>query len=276
MKRADRDCSQHPVMSFRVFLFLNVFAFLLIGSWLFPITRYYWDEIDLFIFTSLNAWIPVLGPGFSQVLAVVCHKRFDLIAALLIGLPCLIPGFIFPKTNTYRYWFLLFFTLGCVAILTGGNWNIFHRMSPSLVVESANGLIGVAFETKTHSHDSFPGNHGIVLMTWLSFILLFSRRNTVKLVAVLFVLLLLTPRMTVGAHWFTDNLVGGTTVALIMLSWICFTPVRILPDKLADYLLPRFQKFFITRMSGTEGFQPVSSQSEKNLKAVAGSVKNGK
>ncbi|EKE03763.1 MAG: phosphoesterase PA-phosphatase related protein [uncultured bacterium] len=225
------------------FLALNIIAVLLLGSWLLPETRFLWDKLDLAIFSSLNSLIATFGKDFSFLLAITCHKKFDLIMLAVIMLLSIIPGFLFPKKDFHRYIFVLGFLILCLVAIAGQNLGLFHRLSPSLAVETANRLIGITFETKTISNDSFPGNHGMVIMAWLGFILLYSQRYSSKLIALSIGMLFLLPRMTVGAHWFTDNFVGGASFALIFLAWINFTPIKALPIKLADFIVSKFQAF---------------------------------
>ena len=33
------------------------------------------------------------------------------------------------------------------------------------------------------------------------------------------------PRLIGGAHWFSDDLVGGVFLALFSVAWVCYTPL---------------------------------------------------
>jgi membrane-associated phospholipid phosphatase len=233
-------------------LTFHVIAILLLGSWLLPETRFLWDKLDLTIFSTLNSLIPTLGKDFSFILALTCHKKFDLIMLAIIAILSSIPGFLFPKKDFHKYIFTLGFLILCLVAILGQNLGLFHRLSPSLVVETANKLIEVSFETKTMTHDSFPGNHGMVIMAWLGFVLLYSQRHSTKFFAIFIGVLFLLPRMTVGAHWFTDNFVGGASFALIFLAWINFSPVKALPIKTADFIVSKIKIFSNTSFKEDE------------------------
>ena len=112
------------------------------------------------------------------------------------------------------------------------------------------------FEIKDRSSRSFPGDHASVLLLWVTFLSVFSKgkqRVLVCLTGLFFIL----PRLIAGAHWLSDNLVGGGFVVLQTLAWgYC----SIFGDKLYQLLerlakpvlralqyLPLINKFSIVR-----------------------------
>jgi membrane-associated phospholipid phosphatase len=76
---------------------------------------------------------------------------------------------------------------------------------------------------KDASKDSFPGDHGMMLIIFACFIWRyfgFSRFLIATAIVVIFSL----PRIMAGAHWFTDVAVGSMSVVLVGLSWWLLTP----------------------------------------------------
>lgn len=77
-------------------------------------------------------------------------------------------------------------------------------------------------EIKDRSSRSFPGDHASVLLLWTAFLSLFTRGKRLLLVWLTGIFLLL-PRLVAGAHWLSDNLVGGGFVVMQTLAWGYYT-----------------------------------------------------
>ena len=113
--------------------------------------------------------------------------------------------------------------------------------SPSLVLSPANRLSELAphIPAKDGTSNSFPGDHGTIVLCWLGLFILSSRRplaiGAVALLSVLFML----PRLVAGAHWLSDNLVGSLSITILTLSWCYCTPLlQWLTDKSLRVLEP--------------------------------------
>ncbi|MBN3860483.1 phosphatase PAP2 family protein [Neisseriaceae bacterium PsAf] len=89
-------------------------------------------------------------------------------------------------------------------------------------------LLGV----KDGSKRSFPGDHAAVLMLSASFFFHFSSQYWQKILIWLVAIFLMIPRLIGGAHWASDNYIGGTVVALLAFSWVFYTP---LGSKISKY-----------------------------------------
>lgn len=97
--------------------------------------------------------------------------------------------------------------------------------SPSLVLQPftllahTNGL-----NAKDASHTSFPGDHATVVATFVYLLWAFAGRRY-GWVALGIAVVACLPRLVAGAHWLTDDLVGGLGTALISVPCVVFTPV---------------------------------------------------
>lgn len=107
--------------------------------------------------------------------------------------------------------------------------------SPSLVLHPftllarTNGL-----DPKDASHTSFPGDHATVVATFVYLLWAFAGRRYGGVALVIAVIACL-PRLVAGAHWLSDDLVGGVGTAFVTVPWVVFTPVG---PWLVDHLAP--------------------------------------
>ncbi|ELO6405044.1 TPA: Kdo(2)-lipid A phosphotransferase, partial [Escherichia coli] len=82
--------------------------------------------------------------------------------------------------------------------------------------------------------DSFPGDHGMMLLIFSAFMWRYFGK-VAGLIALIIFVVFAFPRVMIGAHWFTDIIVGSMTVILIGLPWVLLTP-------LSDRLITFFDK----------------------------------
>lgn len=92
------------------------------------------------------------------------------------------------------------------------------------------------WELKDRSGASFPGDHASVLLLWALFMAHFTRGGRRLLVAALAVLFML-PRLVAGAHWGSDDYVGGLALALSVTSLGLSTPLAAWFARQGDRLL---------------------------------------
>ncbi|VDZ77930.1 Inner membrane protein yeiU [Salmonella bongori] len=110
------------------------------------------------------------------------------------------------------------------------------RASPTLSFEHiyrVSELLHVP--TKDASKDSFPGDHGMMLLIFSAFMLRYFGK-TAGIVALIIFVVFAFPRVMIGAHWFTDIVVGSLTVILIGLPWWLMTP-------LSDRMIALFENY---------------------------------
>src|SRR5699024_7766501 len=93
-------------------------------------------------------------------------------------------------------------------------------LQPFTMIASATGL-----DVKDSSHQSFPGDHATVVATFVYLLWAFAGRRY-GLTALLVAIIACMPRLVAGAHWLTDDVVGGLGMACLTVPWVMFTPVR--------------------------------------------------
>src|SRR5699024_3876990 len=95
-----------------------------------------------------------------------------------------------------------------------------------------------SLHVKDSSTVSFPGDHATVVAT---FIYLFWALAGWRygLVASVIAVVASMPRLVAGAHWLTDDVVGGIGTALATVPWVVFTPMT---GRLCDVLAPKLAR----------------------------------
>ena len=111
-------------------------------------------------------------------------------------------------------------------MVSGLRWT--RRFSISLTTWSASTPL-------TPSKDSFPGDHGMMLLIFASFMWRYFGRRAFAIALVIFVVFAF-PRVMIGAHWFTDIAVGSLTAVLIGAPWVLMTP-------LSDKVITLFERY---------------------------------
>lgn len=216
-------------------ILLNLIGFGLFFSWYLPENHGFWFTIDSTIFHYFNQHLGS-NPTFLHWVAIINNRAFDVVSLLAMG-------------SLFLYFFMkedpagrrrLFF-MGIVMLICGVALNQIGRVipvdrpSPTLTFSNiyrVSELTGVP--TKDSSSDSFPGDHGLMLLIFSGFILRYFTRWAFA-VAILIMVLFSLPRIMIGAHWFTDIYVGSVSLACIGLSWILLTPA-------SDYLIDKIDR----------------------------------
>ncbi|MBT9431275.1 phosphatase PAP2 family protein [Candidatus Sodalis endolongispinus] len=193
-------------------------------SWYLPAHHGFWFALDSRIYHAVNHQA-VRHPLFADLLAITNHRVFDLCSLLAMG-------------SLYLHYFLhadaagrhRMLAIALAMIITAlvlnqlGHLVPVSHVSPSRYFKATPGVVSIAeltrIPTKEFSSDSFPGDHGMLLMIFAAFMLhYFGRRGFLQ--AVLIVLFFSTPRILIGAHWFTDVAVGSLSIVLVGLGlWL--------------------------------------------------------
>lgn len=229
----------------RQFVLLQLISILLLASWLLPSTKALWLSIDTPTFRLLNGSLGHL-PAWDFLWALLSTRVADLLAAVVMLCSLVLGGLVFEQQHLRRallgFIALLIFTLVVRTLFTRliTSSNLQHA-SPSVFfgdgfsLSAAFPWIEQVLEIKDRSSRSFPGDHASVLLLWMAFLSLFSRgkkRVTIWLVGLFFIL----PRLVAGAHWLSDNLVGGGFVVLQTLAWGYYTAAGSLIYRVLDSL----------------------------------------
>ncbi|TCL07280.1 phosphatase PAP2 family protein [Sodalis ligni] len=220
---------------------LNLAGVVLFFSWYLPPDHGFWFTIDSSIFLHFNR-LMTQSHAFALFLAVTNYRAFDAIALLFMGAMYFYYYHRSGREERYRM-----LSIGIVMLLSAVVLNQLGHLlpvshpSPTLFFENDPRVARVSqfvdIPTKDASADSFPGDHGMMLMIFAVYMWrYFGRRAFIGGLAILMVFSL--PRLMIGAHWFTDIAVGSLSVLLVGLSWWLLTDAC---DKLVNrinHLLP--------------------------------------
>ncbi|BEO62304.1 membrane protein [Serratia marcescens] len=216
-------------------LFFNLLGVALFLSWFLPANHGGWFTLDSAIFFFFNRHLAT-DPSFLHLVAITNNRAFDVISLLAMGL-------------LYLYFYLkqgaagrrrLVIT-GVVMLLTAVVLNQLGHLlpvkhpSPTLTFDNINRVSELTgIPTKDASGDSFPGDHGMMLIIFSCFMLRYFGRSAFA-IALLITLVFSLPRVMIGAHWFTDIAVGSLSVVLVGASWVLMTPC-------SDWIIDRLNR----------------------------------
>lgn len=214
-------------------LILNVLGIALFLSYYLPANHGFWSPIDSSIFFYFNQHLAT-NLTFLHLVAITNNRAFDGISLLAMGLLYL--SYYIKRDTAGRRRMIL---IGLVMLLTAVVLNqlghllpVSHK-SPSLSFPGVNRVSELTgIPTKDSSGDSFPGDHGMMLLVFSCFMLRYLGKAAFG-VALLITIIFSLPRLMIGAHWFSDIAVGSLSVVLVGASWWLMTPAS---DKLVDWL----------------------------------------
>jgi membrane-associated phospholipid phosphatase len=211
------------------FLSFQLFSLLLLSSWLLPTTKELWQQWNHSVFYFLNGSL-ASSDHWSFLWALLNNRAADLIPVIAI-FPLLLKSNLIFKSTEVRQGFiglcllmilmLIFRSLLDKTAKTMG-WT---GNSPSLELmpfTSLEALYPQLFP-KVSAGSSFPGDHASVLIIIACYCLLHVINRWSLFVFGLAIVFML-PRLFSGAHWLTDQVVGGTLIAFFTLAWGRFTP----------------------------------------------------
>lgn len=205
----------------------NLLSLLLLLSWLLEPSRGLWLALDEQFFWAMNRSLH-WGEGWQRFWAIANNRAFDLAAATTIALLFAHQALLRDRERLKHYVAVgafMFITL-LVMLLISKNLPI-ERPSATAQFTDAVRLSQLVpdIPTKDYSSDSFPGDHGLVLLLSAGFALAYLPKIH-GLLALVFMVLFTLPRLMSGAHWLTDEIVGALSLGLITLSWLFATPLH--------------------------------------------------
>ena len=211
----------------------HVIAILLMASWLIEPFQSIWLSLDTELFWFLNQSLQNGSEANRYFWALLNMKGFDKVVAIfLLGM-----FVVHALKSDRKLWgrhigimTAMFIVLG---IWTGygngtgiGQLLPFERLSATLEFPDSFRLAqwSTELKTKDSSGDSFPGDHGMILLITTGFVGFYFSKAYGWL-ALVIAIIGTTPRVVVGAHWLTDEVVGALFIALLALSWNFHTPI---------------------------------------------------
>ncbi|MCS5450680.1 phosphatase PAP2 family protein [Enterobacter huaxiensis] len=213
-------------------LLLNAAGLALFLSWYMPVNHGFWFPLDAGLFHFFNQAL-VKSQAFLWVVAITNNRAFDGCSLLAMG--CLMLSFWLKEDQTGRRRIVI---IGLVMLLAAVVINQLaqhlmpvKRASPSLYFPNINRVSELLhISTKDASKDSFPGDHGMMLLIFSAFMLRYFGKKAFA-IALIIVVVFAFPRVMIGAHWLTDIAVGSLSAVLIGIPWCLMTPMS---DRLID------------------------------------------
>lgn len=205
---------------------LNSAGFALFLSWYMPANHGFWFPLDAAIFHFFNDGL-VESRAFLWLVALTNNRAFD--ACSLIAMGCLMLSFWLREDRDGRRRILIIgLTMLLFAVVINQLAQLLipvKRESPTLFFSGIHRVSELLnFPTKDASKDSFPGDHGMMLLIFSAIMLRYFGKKAFGIALIIFVVFAF-PRVMIGAHWFTDIAVGSLSVALIGLPWCLMTPL---------------------------------------------------
>ncbi|WP_291972989.1 hypothetical protein [Candidatus Symbiopectobacterium sp.] len=209
---------------FFAILLLNAAGVALFFSWYLPVNHGFWFTLDSAIFFYFNQNLAT-SPLLLYTVAITNNRAFD--ACALLAMVSLYFYHYQRGDSTERQRLLI---IGVVMPITAVVLNQLGHLlpvqyaSPTYYFSDIN-RVGelTGWPTKDASRDSFPGDHGMILMIYSAFILRYFPRRSF-LISLVIVVVFTAPRVMIGAHWFTNIAVVPLSVVLVALSWWLISP----------------------------------------------------
>ena len=214
-----------------------------------PLTHGFWQAVDLFFFNTLNSTLQ-WGRSWQVLWALANHKLADWVedvVFLIFSYMYIRAGLKGQKLHrTSQMLFIFLYSAICIAVV---NKTIFHdlidisRDSPTLVVDSSIKLSEHIswLKIKDNSTKSFPGDHAVTALIFgATFVYLGTRK--MKIWAAIYTVFLCLPRMILGAHWFTDVIIGSGAIVMFCLMWAVCSPLSNKCIKAIESFLHLFKK----------------------------------
>ncbi len=197
-------------------LLLNIAGVALFCSWYLPANHGAWLPVDSAIFHFFNHGVSV-SHAYAWLLAIINNRAFD--ACSLLAMGCLMLSYWLKAPTAGRRQIAI---MGAGDAAGGGDHQPARTTpdagtarQPVAVFSDITRVSDVVnFPAKDASKDSFPGDHGMMLLNLRElYVALFwpsrAGHRADYLCGLCF------PRVMVGAHWFSDIAVGSLTAVLI-------------------------------------------------------------
>ncbi|MDC9621893.1 phosphatase PAP2 family protein [Xenorhabdus sp. XENO-7] len=221
---------------------LNMLGIALFFSWYLPENHGFWFHIDAAIFHFFNEKL-LPNSRFALFVAIVNIRTFDVISLLCMGL-LYYSAFRKQDYAGKRRLFMIGLVMLVTAVIINqiGHKIPVSRPSPTLTFENINRVDDmISWHTKDSSKNSFPGDHGLMLLIFSCFILRYISRGAF-FIALLIMITFALPRIMAGAHWFTDIAIGSLSLTLIGMSWVLLTPLSDIMATWLDKKLPYIRR----------------------------------
>ncbi len=223
-----------PNWQTKKFIICHLLALLLIGLWAWPVFHQLAIEFDTYLFKLLNGSL-AKSSVWASFWAIASTRFFDLLVAIILLLFLIKPDWLYEASLVRQ----AFFALAAIMLLEVVIRIIFTKVissmgwqhaSPSIALDDVYRLsdhvatIKDKLEIKDSSSRSFPGDHASILLIWAMFLSCFARKFNQYFIIWLIAIIFMMPRLVAGAHWASDDYIGGVLLALLALAWGVYTP----------------------------------------------------
>jgi membrane-associated phospholipid phosphatase len=192
---------------------------LLLISWLASPLRVAWDAIDRAFFLPTNASLGQIDL-WDALWAIGNFRGFDVVSALTMALIFIWSGCRRGQPGAINLLSraLIGAALGLTAQAIIHEIPDLNRESPTLTFDNSQRLSELApwIKTKDASRSSFPGDHGLILLTLTVYGWPYLVRQA-RWMATISVVLFSFPRLMSGAHWLSDITVGSLSTGFITI-----------------------------------------------------------
>ncbi len=202
---------------YSLIILLNAAGLALFLSWYLPVNHGFWFTIDSGIFHFFNQKL-VESHAFLWWVAITNNRAFDGCSLLAMG--GLMLSFWLKENASGRRRIVI---IGLVMLLTAVVLNQLgqalipvKRASPTLSLSIFIASASCCTSRQKTRQRQFPGDHGMMLLIFSAFMLRYFGK-TAGIIALIIFVVFAFPRVMIGAHWFTDIVVGSLTVILIGL-----------------------------------------------------------
>lgn len=229
----------------KALLLCHLMMAILISTFLWPVTRIFWDGMDAAFFKMINGSLS-LGKPWQLFWAFANHKLADwvedvvILAFFALHIRRAAKG-LRPRKGAE----LLFCALYIALIIYFVNRMLFRkyleipRESPTLVFDSSIRLSELIpwLRIKDDSPRCFPGDHATTAILFAASYFYYSGWKR-GIFAAIYAAFLCMPRLITGAHWLSDVIIGSGSIALFFLSWAFCTPFH-------TWFIDRFEKLLM-------------------------------
>lgn len=246
-------------MKIKPLIFCHLAIAFLLGSFFWPVTRAYWDALDIACFKLLNGTLEG-HPHWQLFWALANHKLTDwvedfvFIAFFVVSIRAVSKSMRLKRAA--QFVFLILFAATVIysvnRVLFRKNLHI-PRNSPTLVVPNCVHLSDEIrwLHIKDDAKSSFPGDHATTLLLFAAGYAFYSGRK-LGTYAFVYAVFRSIPRLITGAHWLTDVAVGSSAITLFFLSWAFCTPFSAYATRHIESFFLLFQRKIYRREEAYE------------------------
>lgn len=224
----------HPQWQIKKLIFCHIIAFTLMAFWVYPNTHALANSLDINFFRAVNGTLKD-NYVWASLWAIMSSRFFDFMVAIILTALLIKPNWIYSGKVVRQAFFALLAILILQIIIRIIFTKLIQYMgwqhaSPSVVLDSVYRLsehfafFEKKLEIKDSSKRSFPGDHASVLMIWALFLSLFTRKFSQFAIVWIIAIVFMMPRLIAGAHWLSDDYIGGAFLAILALAWGAYTP----------------------------------------------------